>query len=129
MEGGADGAVISTTDDMNTFLRALMNGRLLPAEQLAQMRTTVPAPDELGDKTRYGLGIAWRPVKGCPKGVWHHGGTSFGTVSESAVTSDGKASAAAAVFTTRFGDEKRFIEQAKTTIKLIDGAVCGRPGQ
>ncbi|MFC4466359.1 serine hydrolase domain-containing protein [Streptomyces xiangluensis] len=130
LEGGADGAIISTTDDMNTFLRALMSGRLLPAEQLEQMRTTVPAPDEVvGDKTRYGLGIAWRPVKGCPEGVWHHGGTSFGTVSESAVTPDGRVSAATAVFTTRFGDEKRFIEQAEATIDLIDRAVCGRQGQ
>ncbi|GAB2979721.1 serine hydrolase domain-containing protein [Streptomyces pseudoechinosporeus] len=127
---GADGGIVSTTDDMNTFLRALMSGRLLRSEQLAQMRTTVPAPDEAGsDKARYGLGIAWRPVEGCPKGVWHHGGTSFGTFSEAAVTPDGKVSAASAVFTTRFSDEKRFIQQAEATIDLIDHAVCGRHGQ
>ncbi|MFJ6573801.1 serine hydrolase domain-containing protein [Streptomyces sp. NPDC091292] len=126
VDGGADGGIISTTGDMNTFLRGLMGGRLLPPEQLAQMRTTVPAPDKAGSgEARYGLGIAWRPVRGCPDGVWYHGGTSFGTVSEGAVTPDGKASAAAAVFTTRYGDEKRFDEQADATIALVDRAVCG----
>ncbi|WP_435877025.1 serine hydrolase domain-containing protein [Streptomyces acidicola] len=44
VDGGADGGIVSTTADMNTFLRALMNGTLLSAEQLEQMRTTVPAP-------------------------------------------------------------------------------------
>ncbi|NGO07340.1 beta-lactamase family protein [Streptomyces sp. HC44] len=125
--GGADGSIVSTTADMNTFLRALMGGRLLPSEQLAQMRTTVPDSGEGGiDGARYGLGIVWRPVEGCPKGVWYHGGTSMGTVSEGAVTPDGKTSAAAAVFTTRFGDEERFLRQSEATIDLIDHAVCGR---
>ncbi|MFF2846356.1 serine hydrolase domain-containing protein [Streptomyces sp. NPDC058001] len=129
VDSGADGGIVSTTGDMNTFLRALMGGRLLPPEQLAQMRTTVAAPGKAGSgKARYGLGIAWRPVRGCPDGVWYHGGTSFGTVSESAVTADGKVSAAAAVFTTRYGDEKRFDEQSDATIALIDRAVCGGRG-
>jgi D-alanyl-D-alanine carboxypeptidase len=34
-------------------------------------------------------------------------------------------SAAAAVFTTRFGDEKRFLEQAEAAVRLLDRAVCG----
>src|SRR5690606_881668 len=124
--GGADGGIISTTGDMNTFLRALMGGRLLPPEQLKQMRTTVPAPDYATDgRTRSGLGLAWRPAEGCEGGGWHRGGTSFGTASETAVTSDGRVSAAAAVFTTRFGDEKRFLEQAEAAIRLLDRAVCG----
>lgn len=126
VDGGADGGIVSTTSDMNTFLRALMAGTLLPADQLKQMRTTVPAPGMAGsDAARYGLGIAWRPAEGCDRGVWYHGGTSFGTVSEAAVTPDGRASAAAAVFTTRYGDEKRFTEQADATVRLIDEAVCG----
>ncbi|ARQ70792.1 serine hydrolase domain-containing protein [Streptomyces marincola] len=125
VDGGADGGIVSTTGDMNTFLRALMDGRLLPPEQLAQMRTTVPESQEPGVDTRYGLGIAWRPAEGCPDGVWHHGGTSFGTVSETAVTEDGEVSAAAAVFTTRFGDEERFARQQEATIALVDRAVCG----
>ncbi|MDI9832599.1 serine hydrolase domain-containing protein [Streptomyces sp. KAU_LT] len=124
--GGADGGIISTTRDMNTFLRALMAGRLLPPEQLQHMRTTVPAPGYATDgRTRYGLGLAWRPAEGCGGGIWYHGGTSFGTASETAVTPDGRVSAAAAVFTTRFGDEKRFLEQAEAAERLLDRAVCG----
>lgn len=124
--GGADGGIISTTRDMNTFLRALMGGRLLSPEQLKQMRTTVPAPGYTTDgKARYGLGVAWRPAQGCKGGIWYHGGTSFGTASETAVTPDGRVSAAAAVFTTRFGDEERFLEQSEATIRLMDLAVCG----
>ncbi len=127
VDGGADGGIVSTTSDMNTFLRALMDGTLLPAKQLEQMRTTVPAPDMSGgDKARYGLGIAWRPVAGCDAGVWYHGGTSFGTISEAAVTPAGDASAAAAVFTTRFGDEQRSAEQDKATYDMIENAVCGK---
>nr|WP_307840883.1 serine hydrolase domain-containing protein [Streptomyces sp. GESEQ-4] len=129
VDGGADGGIVSTTTDMNTFLRALMDGTLLPPKQLAQMRTTVPAPDFAGGaKARYGLGIAWRPVDGCDTGVWYHGGTSFGTVSEAAVTPDGEVSAAAAVFTTRFGDQKRSAEQEKATYGMVERAVCGGRG-
>ncbi|MFD5321189.1 serine hydrolase domain-containing protein [Streptomyces sp. NPDC127098] len=122
--GGADGGIVSTTSDMNTFLRALMDGTLLPAEQLTQMRTTVPA-DFGSPGAGYGLGIAWRPAEGCDAGVWFHGGTSFGTSSEAAVTPDGEVSAAAAVFTTRLGDQERFLEQAEATVAMIDRAVCG----
>ncbi|WP_438948946.1 serine hydrolase domain-containing protein [Streptomyces mutabilis] len=128
VDGGADGGIVSTTTDMNTFLRALMDGTLLPTQQLEQMRTTVPAPDfSGGDKARYGLGIAWRPVEGCDSGVWYHGGTSFGTVSEAAVTADGDVSAAATVFTTRFGDPQRSAVQDEATHEMVEQAVCGKP--
>ncbi|CAM5646659.1 hypothetical protein SALBM217S_05716 [Streptomyces griseoloalbus] len=71
------------------------------------MRTTVPAPGYAADgRTRYGLGLAWRPARGLRSGIWYHGGTSFGTASETAVAPDGRVLAAAAVFTTRFGDEE-----------------------
>jgi D-alanyl-D-alanine carboxypeptidase len=128
VDGGADGGIVSTPTDMNTFLRALMDGTLLPAEQLEQMRTTVPAPDFSGGaEARYGLGIAWRPVEGCDGGVWYHGGTSFGTVSETAVTPDGDVSVAAAVFTTRFGDPGRAAAQDKATYEMVERAVCRKP--
>ncbi|WP_411576565.1 serine hydrolase [Streptomyces mutabilis] len=58
VDGGADGGIVSTTTDMNTFLRALMDGTLLPTEQLEQMRTTVPAPDFSGAATRPATGSA-----------------------------------------------------------------------
>ncbi|SFD02103.1 serine hydrolase domain-containing protein [Streptomyces aidingensis] len=129
--GWADGGIISTTADMNTFLRALMDGRLLGEEMLAAMRRTVPAPGwgEESPGAEYGLGIAWRPVAGadperCPGGgLWFHGGTSFGTVSETGVGGDGRHSAAAAAFTLSLDDRQQ--ARAEAAVRLIDNAVCG----
>lgn len=146
VDGGADGGIVSTTADMNTFLRALMAGELLPEEQMAQLRTTVPTRPEAGQdgadqngngqpeagqdgdgpgEERYGLGISWRAAEGCADGLWGHGGTSFGTASETGVTPDGERSAAVAAFTTRFGDEERFGAQLQAMIDMVDRAVCG----
>jgi D-alanyl-D-alanine carboxypeptidase len=47
------GAVISTVDDLRTFYRALLGGRLLHAAQLHEMLTTVPVTPVFA----YGLGI------------------------------------------------------------------------
>lgn len=47
------GEIVSTTRDLNRFYAALFGGRLLPAELLAEMRTTLPT----GDGTGYGLGL------------------------------------------------------------------------
>ncbi|MFJ6619725.1 serine hydrolase domain-containing protein [Kitasatospora sp. NPDC091335] len=83
------GAVVSTNTDLNTFYSALLTGRLLPAAQLAQMRTTVPA-ELLGPGVRYGLGIQSRPLT-CGGLVWGHGGTSPGHRTRGGVTEDGRA--------------------------------------
>ena len=70
--GGAAGAMVSTAPDWSRFFNALMSGRLLPAEQLAQMRTTVPIDPTDPDGPGQGLGIqtAARP---CGT-VWAHDG-------------------------------------------------------
>ncbi|MFC4326307.1 serine hydrolase domain-containing protein [Streptomyces andamanensis] len=83
------GAVVSTNTDLNTFYGALLAGRLLPAAQLAQMRTTVPA-ELLGPGVRYGLGIQSRPLS-CGGLVWGHGGTSVSYRTRGGVTEDGRA--------------------------------------
>ncbi|MFE6750775.1 serine hydrolase domain-containing protein [Kitasatospora purpeofusca] len=85
----AAGAVVSTNTDLNTFYGALLGGRLLPAAQLAQMRTTV-ATEVLGEGVRYGLGIQSRPLS-CGGLVWGHGGTVPGFRSRGGVTEDGRA--------------------------------------
>ncbi|MFJ4670070.1 serine hydrolase domain-containing protein [Kitasatospora purpeofusca] len=85
----AAGAVVSTNTDLNAFYGALLGGRLLPAAQLAQMRTTVPA-ELLGEGVRYGLGIQSRPLT-CGGLVWGHGGTSPGFRTRGGVTEDGRA--------------------------------------
>ncbi|QCX81605.1 D-alanyl-D-alanine carboxypeptidase precursor [Streptomyces sp. YIM 121038] len=121
--GGADGALISTTRDHAVFLRALMAGRLLRPAQLAAMRRTVPAEDWIRAKgVRYGLGIAWRPVAGSGSGLWFHGGTHLGVVSESGVTEDGTRAVTTATFTLRTDGTRQEAQDAATR-RLVDNAL------
>ncbi|MFJ5926220.1 serine hydrolase domain-containing protein [Kitasatospora sp. NPDC092948] len=83
------GAVVSTNTDLNTFYSALLTGRLLPAAQLAEMRTTVPA-ELIGPGVRYGLGIESKPLS-CGGLVWGHGGTAPAHRNRGGVTEDGRA--------------------------------------
>lgn len=48
------GEMISTTRDLDTFISALLGGKLLPAPLLAEMRKPHPTPDPTSD---YGLGL------------------------------------------------------------------------
>ncbi|MFF8653541.1 serine hydrolase domain-containing protein [Streptomyces huasconensis] len=83
------GQLISTNSDLNRFFAALLGGRLLPAAQLAEMRTTVRAP-QFGDGVRYGLGIISRPLS-CGGRSWGHGGSIPGYETRGGVTEDGRA--------------------------------------
>ncbi|MFE9421589.1 serine hydrolase domain-containing protein [Kitasatospora sp. NPDC006697] len=85
----AAGAIVSTNTDLTKFYGALLGGRLLPAAQLAQMRTTVPADVE-GPGVRYGLGLMSRPLS-CGGLAWGHGGTIPGYYSAGGATDDGRA--------------------------------------
>ncbi|MER7670106.1 serine hydrolase domain-containing protein [Kitasatospora sp. NPDC096128] len=87
--GWAAGAVVSTDTDLNAFYAALLGGRLLPAAQLAEMRTTVPA-DEVAPGARYGLGLMSRPLS-CGGVYWGHGGTIPGYDTSGGATDDGRA--------------------------------------
>ncbi|MFB7469767.1 serine hydrolase domain-containing protein [Kitasatospora sp. NPDC056184] len=64
---GASGAGISTTADLNTFINALVGGRLLPRPQLAEMMTATPQSE-----SRYGLGLE-RATTDCGV-LWGHTG-------------------------------------------------------
>jgi D-alanyl-D-alanine carboxypeptidase len=88
---GAAGAMISTTADLTRFYTALMSGRLLPAAQLAEMETTVPAPPlyPIGNGARYGLGLMWIPLT-CGGGYFTHGGDIPGYSTRDGVTPDGR---------------------------------------
>jgi D-alanyl-D-alanine carboxypeptidase len=64
-----DGGIISTVNDLATFFRALLSGKLLPQKQLAEMTRTIASPDP---DLRYGLGILrYRQPCGF---AWGHGG-------------------------------------------------------
>ncbi|MFF7133101.1 serine hydrolase domain-containing protein [Streptomyces sp. NPDC008196] len=73
--GGVGGALVSTPADLTRFVTALFGGRLLPADQLANMRRTVAAdPDRLWPGARYGLGLITSPLR-CGGLWWGHAGT------------------------------------------------------
>ncbi|MGW7444531.1 serine hydrolase domain-containing protein [Kitasatospora sp. NPDC054795] len=86
--GWAAGQMISTNADLDRFFTELLvPDRLLPAAQLAQMRTTVPVGDSgMGS----GLGLFSRPLS-CGGVYWGHGGDIPGYETRGGVTDDGRA--------------------------------------
>ncbi|MEV0292324.1 serine hydrolase domain-containing protein [Nocardia sp. NPDC050710] len=67
---GAAGEMISTTADLDTFLAALAEGRLLAPHLMAEMQAFRPAPDEtLG----YGLGLSELKNRSGCHGIGHNG--------------------------------------------------------
>lgn len=66
---GAAGALVSNSDDLHRFYRALLGGKLLRPAQLAQMKTLVPVQDGYG----YGLGL-YRLQTPCGP-IWGHDGS------------------------------------------------------
>jgi D-alanyl-D-alanine carboxypeptidase len=72
----AAGAIVSNAQDLSRFYRALMGGRLLTADLLREMTTTVPQDPSDPEQFRYGLGIE-RVADPCGAN-WGHGGTIFG---------------------------------------------------
>jgi D-alanyl-D-alanine carboxypeptidase len=121
-----DAPIISMTADVTTFLRALLSGRLLRPAEFAAMKQTVEAREEWETTpgARYGLGISWRPAAGCAGGVWSHGGTMPGYVTEAAVTADGARAVAVSTSTWSFDEEQAAREEA--TAELVDHALCHR---
>ncbi|MEU9732668.1 serine hydrolase domain-containing protein [Streptomyces sp. NPDC048002] len=83
----AAGEMISDSSDLNRFYSALLKGRLLPAEQLKEMKTTVKV--EGIPNAGYGLGLIERELS-CGTKVWGHGGGIHGSVSEAVTTADGR---------------------------------------
>ncbi|WP_406222872.1 serine hydrolase domain-containing protein [Streptomyces decoyicus] len=112
--GWAAGQLISTNSDLNRFFTALLAGRLLPAAQLAEMRTTVPAGTS---GLRYGLGLTSRPLP-CGGLSWGHGGSFPGYETRGGATDDGRAANVAV--TMQLTDEagRRNLERA------MDTALC-----
>lgn len=79
--GWAAGEMISTADDLNRFFRALLTGRLLPADLLRQMLTTVPMEPTLPEAGGYGLGVFWLATPCGP--MWGHSGGVVGHTTNS----------------------------------------------
>ncbi|MET8095387.1 serine hydrolase domain-containing protein [Streptomyces sp. NPDC005236] len=85
------GEMISDSADLNRFYTALLRGRLLPREQLGEMRSTVGI-DGVPD-VRYGLGLLEQKLS-CGIRVWGHDGGIHGSSSVAVTTADGRHSLA-----------------------------------
>jgi D-alanyl-D-alanine carboxypeptidase len=124
--GGAAGEMISTTDDGNRFLKALLRGKVLAPAQLAEMRKTVPAPPfaEVLPGVQYGLGLMHIPTS-CGS-YWGHGGDIQGFMTRNAVTPDGRTSLMVSINTDTMVAKPGVPEATKDyTVDLIDHALCG----
>lgn len=95
VDADASGGMITTTQDLSVFVRALFSGRLLAPAQLAQMQQTVPVSEEvdtLWPGARYGLGVFQRPLP-CGGDYWQPAGDQAGWTTRTGVAGDGSTSA------------------------------------
>ncbi|MDL4771530.1 serine hydrolase domain-containing protein [Actinomadura xylanilytica] len=81
------GNMVSTADDLNRFLAALVRGRLLKRPQMRAMMTTVPTGRASGDE--YGLGLQRTPLP-CGGHYWGHDGDMIGFTTVAGATTDGR---------------------------------------
>lgn len=74
----ADGGLISNTYDLNVFLNALLNGKILKNESLKEMLTSIIPKNQDEDffETQYGLGIFKRQTDW--GAAWMHSGDAIG---------------------------------------------------
>ena len=114
-----DAGLVSTTVDLNTFFRALIDGKLLSHNTLKKMETTIPANDPDFPGGRYGLGLRWMPLS-CGGGYFHHEGDHPGGFhTRTGVTPDGKRSVVVSI-TSGPGPKT-----SAALNKLVDDAFCG----
>jgi D-alanyl-D-alanine carboxypeptidase len=104
----AAGEMISDSNDLQTFYRALLKGKLLPKAELREMTQAVPVSAEMPE-VRYGLGLM-RQKLSCGKEVWGHGGGIHGSTSEAVSTRDGEHSLALNFNADWTGDTQSVIE-------------------
>jgi D-alanyl-D-alanine carboxypeptidase len=123
---GPAGGLISTTADLNTFLRALLDGRLLSSAQLSEMQRTIDAKQlqELYPGLRYGLGLMWRPLK-CGGGYWNHTGNGISGATRNGVTADGRRSVIV-YMSAELHAPQVWSRQEKAAYELIDQVLCGK---
>ncbi|WP_422754124.1 serine hydrolase domain-containing protein [Micromonospora sp. WMMD708] len=90
----AAGQMIATPSDVNKFLVALQNGKLIKPSTLAEMRDSkvfLPGGEALPDLVwHYGLGTTGFDLS-CGGRAWGHGGDIDGYSSRTAITADGRA--------------------------------------
>ncbi|WP_410874455.1 serine hydrolase domain-containing protein [Nocardia sp. A7] len=113
--GDTAGAMIATGSDLNRFFLALLDGKLLPAAQLEQMRRTVIF-DRM-PSAGYGLGLVEQTTS-CGKKTVAHGGSIPGFDTRTGVTAEGVA------ITITVNELPTSEEQAEVVEKAFDTVVC-----
>lgn len=83
------GALVSTGTDLNRFFTALLAGKVVPANELREMRAGVPMGDE-ADGMSYGLGLGEVELP-CGADYVGHTGEIYGYLTVSGATPDGRA--------------------------------------
>ncbi|MFF7726656.1 serine hydrolase domain-containing protein [Streptomyces sp. NPDC008001] len=96
----ATGDLISTSADLDRFLTALLQGRLLPPAQQRELKTTVPTGE--GEGVEYGLGLFHFTL--CGTELWGHTGFFPGTQSVAYVSADTRRSLVFNFSTDALGD-------------------------
>jgi D-alanyl-D-alanine carboxypeptidase len=126
--GGAAGAVVSTAQDWSRFFTALMSGKLLPAAQMEQLRTTVPQDPGQPDGPGYGLGIQ---TGATPCGtIWGHDGGIPGYLTANVTDRTGSRTATILVSTeswAEFGSDAKIAEAAQALQIAMICTMFGRP--
>lgn len=84
---GPSGEIISSGNDVNRFMSALLRGRLLHPAQLREMTRTRPTGNS--DGRAYGLGLESRPLP-CGGRYWGHTGDIPGYETAGGATVDGR---------------------------------------
>lgn len=120
------GSLVSTTRDVNEFLRALLGGRLLRPALLAEMLTSRdldPVVAKLMPDSQYGLGIFRRPLP-CGGYYWAHGGGEGGFINENGVTEDGRRSAVVSMSSVLGREWNDALAQQRIADQLVGNALC-----
>ncbi len=118
---GPAGAMVSTTGDLDRFYAALLDGRLLPATWLAEMKKTVPVPGDAADEAD-GLGIDSFQLT-CGVTVWGHDGGIVGYGSKSLHSADGRQGITLSV-TLRDMSDSHTTQILDAIQKTVDVAFC-----
>ncbi|MFC8347559.1 serine hydrolase domain-containing protein [Streptomyces sp. NPDC057280] len=109
------GSIISTAGDLNTFLSALLRGKLTSAASLDQMQRWW----KVNSNTSYGLGLRRRTLS-CGVSVYGHTGAVQGYYTYAFTSKDGKRSLSAAVNTSNNGTV------LNTMFGTLESAFCGK---
>jgi D-alanyl-D-alanine carboxypeptidase len=125
--GWAAGQIIATPSELNEFMRAVVDGRLLSEESMTQMQTTVPSDESLWPGAAYGLGLESYPLS-CGGEIWGHGGDIHGFETRNGVAEDGTAFTVAVTslpwgFIEMDADEE-LMEAYTAVTETVDAALC-----